>query len=603
MDQKTKDTFISNARRNIAKIQEFLVDEQKKVQQLINTKTSGAKVEDKWTEEYVKALNRDRLVQLQKMHDSPYFSKCNSTFEGVTKDYYFGKFSLTEESIYSWVAPVASIRFDVPGPISYPLPNGKIRSGKLHEKDEYQIVDGKILFYSTESEGSPRQLVHQEYFSTKKSGFLLPEIVSKMEKAQDTIIRAHYNNPFVVSGPAGSGKTTLALHRIAYLMQAPASTDIYKNSSIAVFVQDQRSKDYFSHLLPELGITTVSIMTFTEWALAILDDMDTSAVNSFSSNLLPDLLYEQEKILAMRSVLSAADESKKPKFSKNYFAGLEKIYKPFFSAENAAVFAKQKKENVLDRIDLTLLLALYRLSHKKLSITKRTFVPDDDGALVEKRKSESLEYMLMVVDEFQNYLPEQLTILKDCINQEHKSVIYVGDIAQQINPGAIRDWNEIGEFIPSDRHVILNKVYRNTKKILNFIGTLGYSVNIPDSIKEGTEVVNKKFASVKEKIAFIQELIAKRSERESIGILGIDTESLTELRNSIETNEFVHIITARESQGLEFDTVCLVGFDKDTYFDGYKQFPEQFQAEKQKIDRDLLYIALTRAISGLYLVD
>ena len=124
MDQKTKDTFISNARRNIAKIQGFLADEQKKVQLLIDTKTSGAKLEDKWTEEYVKALNRERLLQLQKMHDSPYFSKCNSTFEGVTKDYYFGKFSFTEASIYSWVAPVASIRFDVPGPISYQLPKG-----------------------------------------------------------------------------------------------------------------------------------------------------------------------------------------------------------------------------------------------------------------------------------------------------------------------------------------------------------------------------------------------------------------------------------------------------------------------------------------------
>ena len=596
MDQKTKDTFISNARRNIAKIREFLTDEQKKVQLLVDTKTSGAKVEDKWTEEYVKALNRDRLVQLQKMYDSPYFSKCNSTFEGVTKDYYFGKFSLTEQSIYSWVAPVASIRFDAPGPVSYPLPNGKIRTGKLREKDEYQIVDGKILFYSTESEGNPRQLVHQEYFSTKKSGFLLPEIVSKMEKAQDTIIRAHYNNPFVVSGPAGSGKTTLALHRIAYLMQAPASTEIYKNSSVAVFVQDQRSKDYFSHLLPELGITTVSIMTFNEWALAILDDRETSAVTSF----IPNLLYEQEKINAMRSVLSSGE---KPKFSKNYFSSLEKIYKPFLSSENAVVFAKQKKENVLDRIDLTLLLTLYRLAHKKLSITKRTFVPDDNEGLVEKSKRENLEYMLMVVDEFQNYMPEQLAILKDCVNQDHKSVIYVGDIGQQVNPGALRDWKEINEFIPSDRHVVLNKVYRNTKKILNFIGTLGYQVSIPDSIKEGTDVVVKKFVSAEEKIIFIQELVAKRQENESIGILGINLESLAEIKESIEVNDFVHILTAREAQGLEFDSVFIVDFHKETYFENYKKFPEQFQAEKKKIDRDLLYIALTRAISDLFVLS
>ncbi len=595
MDQNTKDTLIGEAQRNIVKVQELLKDEQKKVQSLIDANISGAKLEDKWTEEYIKALNKDRLSQIKKLQDSPYFSKCRCTFDGMTKDYFFGKFSFTEASIYSWVAPVASIRFDVLGAISYPLPSGKTRVGKLHEKDEYQIIDGKILFYLTESEGRPRQLVHQEFFSTKKNAFLLPEIVSKMEKAQDTIIRAHYNKPFVVSGPAGSGKTTLALHRIAYLMQSPVSTEIYKNSSIVVFVQDQRSKDYFSHLLPDLGITTVSIVTFTEWALAILDDMKTSAVASFS----PNLLYEQEKISALKKV---SVDDPKPKFSKNYFSCLEKIYKPLFSEDSMAVFEQQKQENVLDRIDLTLLLMLYRLTHKKLSITKRTFVPDDDGQLIQKQKKENLEYMLMIVDEFQNYLPEQLTILKDCVNQEHESIIYVGDMGQQINPGAIREWSQIHEYIPLDRHVILNKVYRNTKKILNFISTLGYPVNIPESMKEGEEVVHKQLSSSQEKIAFILELISNRQEHESIGIIGIDHKNLAELRDIIETNEFVHVISARESQGLEFDTVCIIDFDKEVYFEGYKTFPQQFQAEKQKIDKDLLYIALTRAISNLYIL-
>jgi DNA helicase IV len=596
MDQKTKDSYLRNANENIAKIREYLNDEKKKVELLIATKTSGAKLEDKWTEEYVKALNRDRLSQLNKLSDSPYFSKCNCTIEGVTKDYYFGKFSFTESSIYSWVAPVASLRFDVPGPVSYPIPNGKIRSGTLHMKDEYQIIDGKILFYSTESKGHPRELVHQEYFSTKKSGFLLPEIVSKMEKAQDMIIRANHKNPFVVSGPAGSGKTTLALHRIAYLMQAPASTEIFKNSSIIVFVQDQRSKDYFSHLLPDLGITTVSVMTFTEWALAIIDDSTTSAVASYS----PSLIYEQEKVKAMRTVLSS---DAIPKFSKSYFSLIEKIYKPFFSEQSAAIFAQQKKQAVLDRIDLTLLLTLYKKAHKKLAITKRLYVPNDAGELVEKNRRETLEYMLMVVDEFQNYLPEQLVILKSCINEEQKSVIYVGDLGQQVNPGAIRDWSEIDEFIPTDRHVILSKVYRNTRKILNFIKNLDYKVEIPESIKEGNDVVDKKFSSSSEIVEYVKGLIGKRQERESIGILGMNDNILSDIRSQIETNEFVHILTARESQGLEFDTVCIVGFNKDTYFESYKNFPEHFQLEKQKIDKDLLYIALTRAISDLHMVS
>ena len=596
MDKRIKDSYLRDANEHIAKIQGYLVDEEKKVQLLVDAKVTGAKIEDKWTGEYIKSLNKERLVELEKLHGSPYFSKCSCTIEGVTKDYYFGKFSFVEGSIYSWVAPVAAIRFDAPGPVSYPVPNGKVRSGELHSKDEYQITDGKILFYSTESKGNPRQLIHQEFFSIKKSGFLLPEIVSKMEKAQDTIIRASYNDPFVVSGPAGSGKTTLALHRIAYLMQSPSSAEIYKNSPIAVFVQDQRSKDYFSHLLPDLGITTVSIVTFAEWAMQILADGETSAVDSYSK----DLLYEQEKIKAMRQMLSGGAI---PKLSKNHFRVLEKAYKDSFSEGSSATFNEQRKQNVLDRIDLALLLSLYKADHKNFVVSRRTLVVGANQNLVEKTRRNNLKYTLVVIDEFQNYLPEQLLILKSCVDEEHKSIIYVGDIGQQINPGAIRDWFEIGESIRTDRQVVLNKVYRNTKKILQFIGSLGYRVDIPEQVKEGTEVVKNKFASKAEVVAYVNGLVNKRQDKESIGILGITGEDLSLLRESIETNELVHILTVRESQGLEFDTVCLVGFDEASYFERYKEFPEYFRKEKQKIDKDLLYIGLTRAISNLHVIS
>lgn len=525
----------------------------KEIQDLIDMKVGAAKVEDRWMNESVKRMSHERLSQLIKMKGSPYFSKCECTFEGK-KTFYFGRFTFPEAGIYSWVAPIASIRFDVPGKTSCTLPSGVIRTGTLHEKDDYQITDGKILFYSTESETLPRTLIHQEYFSQKR-GFMLPEIVSQMEKAQDRIIRAPHKNPLVISGPAGSGKTTLALHRVAYLLQAPLTTDLYLNSHITVFVQDQRSKEYFSHLLPELGITTVTIQTYNEWAIKTLG-LDTQAtVISFDS----DYMYEQAKIAALREAVKKG----LPNFSKSVFSVLDKIY-------TIDSFKRQKELNVLDRIDLTLLLMLYINNKKRKSV---------------------LEYNLIVIDEFQNYLPEQLSLLKSCINTDTKSTIYVGDIAQQINPGALRNWSEIQEHIPEDRYVLLKKVYRNTKCILDYIRTLGYEVLIPEGIKQGIPVEHISFSEIKNKIP----------KDGTIGILGIHEKDLEQIRKDIQPNENIHIITVREAQGLEFDIVVLLGFDPENYFEQYKKMPESLQQEKQKIDRDLLYIGLTRAIKELYI--
>ncbi len=223
MNQETKDSYLRKANDHIAQTRALLDVAIAETQALVDAKSKAAKVEDAWTNEYVRMLNRSRVKQFEVLRDSPYFNKCECTINGECRDYYFGKFSFTEGSIYSWVTPVASLRFDSPGPVSYDVPNRDTRSGIMHEKDSYQITDGKILFYTKETEGNARELIYQEFFSNRKSGFILPEIVSKMDEAQRAVVRARHRSPFVIPGAAGSGKTTLAVHRIAYLMQSPVS--------------------------------------------------------------------------------------------------------------------------------------------------------------------------------------------------------------------------------------------------------------------------------------------------------------------------------------------------------------------------------------------
>ena len=228
---------------------------------------------DQMVESIVMANGKKRIEEFGQLSGSPYFVRCDILFQNDEQEasIYFAKFGFDAESIYSWVAPASVMRFEKPGEVSYRRPDGMVQKARLLRKDQFMIVDGKIKFLSSESIDMPRELIYEEYFSSRKSGFMLPEIVSQMEKAQDQVIRANHVGPFLISGPAGSGKTTLALHRVAYLVQSPDLSKLYPSKSIAVFVQDNGTKEYFSQLLPELGIDDVSITTFSEWAFQILE--------------------------------------------------------------------------------------------------------------------------------------------------------------------------------------------------------------------------------------------------------------------------------------------------------------------------------------------
>lgn len=214
---------------------------------------------DALAERMLMAHYLDRVENLKQLYPSPYFTKCEFEVNGEKKQMYFAKFSFSDENIYSWITPAAALRFENLGPASYSRPDGSVQKGALLSKNQYMIVDGKLIFFSTEEQNSARELIYQENFTRHKTGFVLPEVVEQMEKAQDQIIRAYYEGPLVISGPAGSGKTTLALHRVAFLMQSPETAEFFQPESILVLVQDDGTKEYFSHLLPELGIRGVKI--------------------------------------------------------------------------------------------------------------------------------------------------------------------------------------------------------------------------------------------------------------------------------------------------------------------------------------------------------
>ena len=116
---------------------------------------SRMRPEDQMVQMQLVANAQNRIVELENLEGSPYFMKFYITDEdGTDKEYYFAKHQFSEESIYSWVAPVASIRFESPGKATYRLPDGTVKTVTIKEKEQYMIVDGKVIFFSREDKDS-----------------------------------------------------------------------------------------------------------------------------------------------------------------------------------------------------------------------------------------------------------------------------------------------------------------------------------------------------------------------------------------------------------------------------------------------------------------
>ncbi len=581
-----KEETLEQARVRVTSVREAITEEIRSVGAAIDGQYRGG--EDLNVRAKLLRHFSERLDQLHHLFSSPFFVRCDvRSADGDAKTVYFAKFPKTDESIFSWMAPASRLRFSDIGPASYALPDGTSWNGNLIRKDQFMIVGGKIVFLSSEATTHGRTLVYQEQLSKRKAGFMLPEIVERMERAQDDVIRAPERGSFLIAGPAGSGKTTLAFHRIAYLLQSPDTAPRFQSHNVIVLVQDEGTRDYFCRLLPDLGIHDVTVTTFGQWALERLGLQESHRFVRRPNGVDEAVdAYESLKCEAMRTI--AADSPKRG----DAFARLKEIYAPSFSKEDEKQFARQKKDGELDRFDLSVLL---RAEHQRAGAFTREeeyFVQKKNFEVTRKRRTIPLTYSLIVVDEAQNYLPEQIVALRSCASPDTNAILYVGDLGQQVLVGTLRDWGDAGETFGAGQKVQLEKVYRNTRSILRYVASLGFVVSVPEELREGATVVDEPCATVGEMIESIRKVVAKTNGEAQVGVLGLTDADLEPFAKAFAGQANVHVLTVHEAQGVEFEIVCVVGIPED--------FLEGASEERGRIKRDLVYVALTRAMDELY---
>ncbi|MCC0705911.1 RNA polymerase recycling motor HelD [Clostridioides sp. ES-S-0190-01] len=203
----------------------------------------------------------------EKMIESPYFGRIDFTEDNEvdTQKCYIGLSNLIDDDydffVYDWRAPISSMFYDYEiGQASYDCPEGLI-SGEITKKRQYKIKDRKIE-YMFDSNLNIDDDVLQELLG-KNSDEKMKTIVTTIQREQNQVIRNEDYKNLIVQGAAGSGKTSIALHRIAYLLYRHKDKITSKN--IIIFSPNNIFNDYISNVLPQLGEDNICQTTFKDY--------------------------------------------------------------------------------------------------------------------------------------------------------------------------------------------------------------------------------------------------------------------------------------------------------------------------------------------------
>lgn len=262
-------------KEEIKKLQEILilVEENLKRNDILYTnvlKTTedeyliGSLEQEFYTKE--KSLKRARL--------NPYFARIDFKQDNLKQsnkeEIYIGKTTIFDDdsnvAVVDWRAPIASIYYDGKmGKTKYECPEGIIE-GELSLKRQYTIENGKLINYRDVDITTNDEMLQD--CLNEKSDKRLKNIVSTIQSEQNQIIRANMFKPLIVQGVAGSGKTTVALHRIAYLVYTYKEN--FKADDFLILAPNKFFLDYISNVLPDLGVENVKQQTFEEFAMEII---------------------------------------------------------------------------------------------------------------------------------------------------------------------------------------------------------------------------------------------------------------------------------------------------------------------------------------------
>ena len=511
--------------------------------------------------------------KLYKIQNSPYFAKIVFESDEGKQDVYIGLTYLTKNNdnvIYDWRAPISSIFYDYEeGACSYEAPGGTI-SGYLHGKRQFTIEDSKIKRVFDSKLNVQDELL-QEVLASKTSDYM-KNIVNTIQIEQNSIIRNVKDKNLIVQGIAGSGKTSVALHRIAFLLYKIKNLT---SDKVLIFAPNKIFSEYISNVLPELGEENTKETTFSDFLETYITEYKN--IESFTSFI--ERYYKHEEANTKLIKYKQSDEiiPVLERYIKNYtnkatfiseilnhdlyiekdklnyylkeryssiplFERIDEIANKISEMEfnGNKTRTKQIRKWLRERLNISLdLKQIYKNFYKskefieaygeEISDTYLNKLDDknisfEDACLFVYMKSLlsflGNDYMIeqTIIDEAQDYNILQYILLKKILKKSKFTIL--GDINQTINPyyqyKSLEDLKKV--FTDNNRYVELTKTYRSSPEIIEHTNKI-LGLNLVSAIRRENHIPVEFRTEDNLKEQLLKDINELRKDNNSIAII------------------------------------------------------------------------------------
>ncbi|MDO8493819.1 MAG: AAA family ATPase [Deltaproteobacteria bacterium] len=551
-------------------------------------------------------LRKGKKEGLEGLEEQPYFARVVTEEEGKEIEFRLSTESFPAQRIVDWrKAPISKLYYDYKEGDEFSEEiQGRYREGRITLRRSYH-GERELLNIIETSQGTlfreknGWKLGHGEENLSRAGGHdgHLPPILSLITPDQFRLITRDASKPMVIQGIAGSGKTTVALHRLAWLLHEDNGAGIRPENCLVVMF-NRSLKAYIETTLPELNIPNVPIKTFNQWAHALTTDLvGPRPTGAFKKSRELELFKSSSVCLDL--LLKYVQENPDRK-TDNFIQDLFRFFR-FLSKQDIfwprwemvrKLLSEQAEAQVCEAMDDPLILHLV--------FAEKGFYPS--------KQAESLAVCdHLVVDEVQDFGIVEIRALLNAVDPQ-RTVTLVGDIAQKVVMGRNFDsWDEMlkAAGFTETTPIELSVSHRSTNEIMELASQIragGSALPPLQATRNGPSPTFIRAGSPKDLPNFVQQWIEERTKENSRSFSAVicrwpkEAEALVDSlrklgmtsvrlghRDSFEFSPGVVVTNVNQVKGLEFRNVLIVDPAETSY------------SQQSEEERNLLYVAVTRA--------